>query len=78
MVFTPPKVKMKRVNVYIPQDLLELLEKHPGTMSEHIRRAVSEYVVKLFNVSTSPTIVHEDITETHYTEEGDSNDEKEK
>ena len=71
-------MKMKRINVFVSEDTLDVLKDYPGTISEHTRRALSEYSVKLLRVSTSPTIIHEEITETYYTEGGDSNDEEEK
>lgn len=37
-----------------PSDIKEL-RKMTGTVSEHIRRAVKEYIKNKFNVSTTPT-----------------------
>ena len=34
---------------------IEELQKLPGNVSEHIRRAIREYLLKYFNVGTSPT-----------------------
>lgn len=58
---------MKRINVFVPKDILNLLKDYPGTISEHTRRALSEYSAKLIRVSISPT-----------KEEGDSNEKEKK
>lgn len=80
---------MKKTSVFIDEIVLQELKKLPGVMAEHIRTAIDDYLKGRHNVSTSPTIVHEDIHETHYTkkevqregfsivEEGDSDEEKE-
>lgn len=44
---------MKRVNIFITLQQFYALTSLPGTISEHIRRAIEEYVVKRQPVSTS-------------------------
>ncbi len=68
---------MKKTSVFIDEIVLQELDKLPGTMAEHIRTAIDDYLKSKHNVSTSPTIIHEDIHEVSFTEEGDSDEEKE-
>jgi len=56
---------MSRINLELTYALSEELRKLPGTMSSNLRNALVDYLEKKrnFNVSKSPTIVHEEITE---------------
>ena len=38
---------MKRINLFISEDYFEFLKSRKGTLSEHIRFAIAEYVHKL-------------------------------
>ena len=48
---------MKRINLYISEDQLQFLEDYPGTISEHVREAIDDWMAKKknLNVSISPT-----------------------
>ena len=38
---------MKRINFFIDEQILERLTSLPGTLSEHIRQAIYDYLLKL-------------------------------
>ena len=44
---------MRRVDLYLSQEQVDFLKNLPGTISEHIRKAVDEYIDKLHVVSAS-------------------------
>jgi len=46
---------MKRINLFLDETEIEYLKRLPGTLTEHIRRAIYEYLQKLStqNVSAS-------------------------
>lgn len=80
---------MIKFSFNVEKKWIDFLRSHSSiSVAEHIRRALDEYIHKYedhttstsssTSESTSPTIIHEDITETHYKEEGDSDDEEEK
>lgn len=50
---------LKQYHFYINVEQLDFLSNLPGTTSEHIRRAIDEYMVKIkkeqLQVSTSPS-----------------------
>ena len=48
---------MKRVNLYLSEEQLQFLKEYPGTISEHIREAIDNWITqkKNLNVSISPT-----------------------
>lgn len=47
---------MKKINVYLDEVTLSELKKIPGTISEHIREAVSRYLKDYQNGSTSKSV----------------------
>lgn len=72
---------MIKFSFNVEKKWIDFLKSHKSiSVAEHIRRALDEYIHKYedLTTSTSPTIIHEDIHEVHFTEEGDSNDEEEK
>ncbi len=44
---------MERINVFLSTLTLKRLKELPGTISEHIRRAIDEYLTKYSDSSTS-------------------------
>lgn len=44
---------MKRINFFIDLTSLELLKGLPGTLSEHIRQAIRDYLRKTITVGAS-------------------------
>lgn len=72
---------MKRYQLYADPKKIELLKKlrNSDNASSLIREAIDYYLEKVadISISTSPTIVHEEVNITTYKEEGDSDDEKE-
>lgn len=48
---------MKRINIYLSEEQLEILENYPGTVSEHIREAIDLWIEKKKNlkVTISPS-----------------------
>lgn len=67
---------MIRVSFFLQENAIEFLKAIDDVpLSEHIRRAVSDYMdkIKNLNASKSPTIVHEEITITEFPK-GDDKD----
>jgi hypothetical protein len=48
-----PKFKMHRINFFIDKGQLEYLENIPLSVSEHIRRAIDEYIQRDRNLNVS-------------------------
>ena len=48
---------MKRINLYLSEEHLQFLKDYPGTISEHIREAIDDWIMKKKNInaSISPT-----------------------
>jgi len=44
---------MKRINLFVDETVFDHYKKLPGTMTEHIRRAMYEYILKLSQVNVS-------------------------
>jgi len=44
---------MKRINFFLKENLFNYLKALPEPLSEHLRRAVEEYVVKLQGINAS-------------------------
>jgi len=53
---------MKRINVFLDIKQLKFLESQSGTISEHIRRAVEDYIkaIQLKSVSASKSVKESD------------------
>ena len=68
---------MKKISVFVDENAHQELKKLPGTISEHIRTAIDEFLESRHNVSTSPTIIKEDVNIITFGEEGDSDEEEE-
>ena len=51
------RMAMVRIDILITKEQFSFLKNIPGTVSEHIRRAIDDYVVKMKgnNASVSPT-----------------------
>lgn len=52
-IFCVFNVCMKRTNVFLEEEQIEFLRKLPGKVSEHIRRALDEYIYRLKGTDTS-------------------------
>lgn len=48
-------VCMERINVYLTSEQIFFLKSLNGHLSEHLRRAIDDYMKKMSNVSRSPS-----------------------
>lgn len=55
---------MHRVNFFISSESMYFLDALPGTLSEHLRRAVDDYIIKIKGTKVSESVSKKKESET--------------